>query len=61
MDVETVLQLRSRIAQRLNVQRRIRVAYSLAAALLEGLFEHPARSVGTVDNLYDIESSQTSQ
>jgi hypothetical protein len=47
-DVEKVLQLRSRIAQRLNVRRRVRFASSLAAALLDGLFEHP---VGYADSV----------
>jgi hypothetical protein len=41
-DVEKVFQLCSRIAQRLNVPPRVRFASSLAAAALEGLFEHPA-------------------
>jgi len=36
-----VRQRRSRIAQRLNVQRRVRFASSLAAALLDDLFAHP--------------------
>ncbi len=40
-DVEKSLQLCSRIAQRLNVPQRVRFASSLAAAALEGLFEHP--------------------
>ncbi|WHZ26684.1 MAG: hypothetical protein OJF51_001480 [Nitrospira sp.] len=40
-NVEKVIQLRSRIAQRLNVRQRVRFASSLAAALLECLFEHP--------------------
>ena len=35
-------QHRSRIAQRLNVRRRVRFASLLAAASLDGLFEHPA-------------------
>jgi hypothetical protein len=41
-DVEKARQLRSRIAQRLNVSNRIRLASSLAAASLDGLFDHPA-------------------
>ena len=41
-DAEKVRQRRSRIAQRLNVPKRP-PASSLAAALLDGLFEHPAR------------------
>jgi len=40
-DVEKGLQLRSRIAQSLNVPQRARFGFSLAAALLGGLFEHP--------------------
>ena len=34
--------LRFRVTQRLNVRRKVRFASSLAAALLDGLFEHPA-------------------
>jgi hypothetical protein len=33
---------RSRIVQILNVPQRVRFRSSLAAALLNGLFEHPA-------------------
>ncbi|OGW48648.1 MAG: hypothetical protein A2V62_03655 [Nitrospirae bacterium RBG_19FT_COMBO_58_9] len=33
-----------RIAQRLNVRNEVRFASSLTAALLDGLFEQPARS-----------------
>ena len=33
---------RSRIVQTLNVPQRVRLGPSLAAALLDGLFEHPA-------------------
>ena len=40
--VETVRQRRSRIVQTLNVPQRVRLGPSLAAALLDGLFEHPA-------------------
>ena len=41
-------QHRSRIAQRLNVRRRVRFASLLTAASLDGLFEHPAgTSIGT--------------
>jgi hypothetical protein len=40
-DVEKGLQLRSHIAQGLNVQKRVRLDLSLAAALLDDLFEHP--------------------
>ncbi len=35
-DVEKALQLRSRFAQRLNVRNRVRLASSLAVALLKG-------------------------
>jgi len=42
-DAEKVLQLRSRFVQILNVPQRVRLGPSLAAALLEGLFEHPAQ------------------
>ena len=41
-DAEKVRQLCSRIAQRLNVPLRVRLATSLSAAALDGLFEHPA-------------------
>ena len=41
-DAETVRQRRSRIVQILNVPQRVRLRSSLAAALLDGLFEHPA-------------------
>jgi hypothetical protein len=41
-DAEKILQLRSRFVQILNVPQRVRLGPSLAAALLEGLFEHPA-------------------
>jgi hypothetical protein len=40
-DVEKGFQLRSRIAQRLNVLNSVRLAFSLTAALLEDPFEHP--------------------
>ena len=43
-DAEKVRQRRSRRAQRLNVPNRVRLASSLAAALQDGLFEHPAQS-----------------
>jgi hypothetical protein len=41
-DVEKVRQLGSRIAQRLNIRKTVCLAASLAAAALDGLFEHPA-------------------
>jgi len=41
-DAEKARQLRSHIAQRLNVPNRVRLASSLAAASLDGLFDHPA-------------------
>ena len=41
-DAEKVRQLRSRIVQTLNVPRGYVLRSSLAAALLDGLFEHPA-------------------
>ncbi len=40
-DAEKVRQRRSRIVQTLNVPQRVRLGPSLAAALLNGLFEHP--------------------
>jgi hypothetical protein len=45
-DAEKARQHRSRIVQTLNVPLRVRLGPSLAAALLNGLFEHP--------DLYDI-------
>jgi hypothetical protein len=42
-DAEKVRQLCSRIAQRLTVRHTVRFASSLAAASLDGHFEHPAR------------------
>jgi hypothetical protein len=42
-DAETVRQRRSRVVQILNVPQRVRLRSSLAAALLDGLFEHPAQ------------------
>jgi len=41
-DAEKILQRRSRFVQIFNVPQRVRLGTSLAAALLEGLFEHPA-------------------
>ena len=41
---EKTRQLRSHITQRLNVQCRVRLAPSLAAALLDGFFEQPVIS-----------------
>src|SRR6267143_3507680 len=41
-DAEKVRQPRSRIVQTLNVPQRVRLGPSLAAALLNELFEHPA-------------------
>ena len=42
-DVETGRQLRSRVVQTLNVPQRVRLGTSLAAALLNSQFEHPAK------------------
>jgi len=47
-DVEKVRQLCSRIVQRLNVPSSVRLASSLAAASLNGLFEHPAGHSGLI-------------
>jgi hypothetical protein len=44
-DAEKVRQHRSRVVQTLNVPQRVRLGSSLAAALLNSLFEHPARVV----------------
>jgi hypothetical protein len=41
-DAEKVRRQRSRIVQILNVPQRVRLGPSLAAALPDGLFEHPA-------------------
>jgi hypothetical protein len=41
-DAEKVRQLCSRVAQRLDVPKRTPLASSLAAAALDGHFEHPA-------------------
>ncbi len=41
-NAETVCQQRSRIVQTLNVPQTVRLGPSLAAALLDNLFEHPA-------------------
>ena len=41
-DGETSRQLRSRIVQTLNVPQRVRLGPSLAAALLDDSFDHPA-------------------
>jgi hypothetical protein len=42
-DAEKVCQRRSRIVQTLNVPQRVRLGPSLAAALLDSLFEHPEK------------------
>jgi hypothetical protein len=42
-DAEKCRQRRSRIVQILNVPQRVGFRSSLAAALLSGLFDHPAR------------------
>jgi hypothetical protein len=41
-DAEKARQLRSRVVQTLNVPQRVRLGSSLAAALLDGHFEHPS-------------------
>jgi len=41
MDVPKDLQRRSRFAQTFNVPKKVRFRLSLAAASLEGLFDHP--------------------
>ncbi len=46
-DAEKARQLRSRIVQILNVPQRVRLRSSLAAVLLNGLFEHPVRAFWT--------------
>ncbi len=53
-DVEKGLQLRSRFARSLHVPKKVRLGSSLAAALLEGLFEHPEeRSIAFADRVYE--------
>ena len=49
--LDKVRQRRSRITQGLNVRHRVRFASSLAAALLDGLFAHPAWLFNVVSNL----------
>ena len=44
-DAEKAHQLRSRIVQTFNVPQRVRLRLSLAATLLDELFEHPVRVV----------------
>jgi hypothetical protein len=44
-DVEKGRQLRSRVAPRLNVPKNVRLARSLAAALPDGLFDHPEERI----------------
>jgi hypothetical protein len=44
-DVEKGRQRRSRVAQRLNVRLKVRLASSFAAALLNDLFDHPAEQL----------------
>ena len=43
-DVENARQRRSRFARTLNVPQRVRLGPSLAAALLDSHFEHPAEA-----------------
>ena len=45
-NAEKSRQHRSRIVQTLNVPQRVRLRPSLAAALLDGIFEHPAGGLG---------------
>jgi len=45
-DVENNRQLRSRVVQTLNVPQRVRLGPSLAAASLDGCFDHPAMKNG---------------
>jgi len=44
-------------ALRSSTYRRVRLASSFAAALLDGLFEHPARSTS---GIYDVQTSENS-
>jgi len=60
-DVEKVLQLRSRVAQRLNVRDKVRFASPLAPALLEDLFEHPVDHSHSGYDVHAIESDRVSE
>jgi hypothetical protein len=52
-------QLRSRIVQTLNVpQGRVRLGPSLTAALLDELFEHPARCTPVLPDIYSGVSAE---
>ena len=56
-DAEKDRQHRSRIDQILNVPQRVRLrSSSLAAALLDNLFEHPAADVSLVRRFFRFES-----
>ena len=55
-DAEKDRQHRSRIDQILNVPQRVRLRSSLAAALLDNLFEHPAADVSLVRRFFRFES-----
>ena len=55
-DPEKDRQHRSRIDQILNVPQRVRLRSSLAAALLDNLFEHPAADVSLVRRFFRFES-----
>lgn len=46
-DVETSRQRRSRIPRTLNVHEAVRIGPLLAAALLNGWFEHPLGALNT--------------
>jgi hypothetical protein len=50
-DAEKARQRRSRIVQILNVPQRVRLESSLAAALLNKLFEHPAKLWPTASSI----------
>ena len=56
-DAEKVRQHRSRIVQILNVPQRVRLRSSLAAALLDSLFEHPAGMFSRCATLADHRGS----
>jgi hypothetical protein len=49
-DAEKIRQRRSRIVQTLNVPPRVRLGSSLAAALLDSLFEQPAGFAGAASD-----------
>ena len=58
---EKARQLCSRIAQRLNVRNGVRLAFSLTAASLDGLFDHPVDSLPVICDSTASVGSETPQ